>query len=200
MGTDSPRVSMCGRICSCGAGREQRRHHGGVRGFGMNGRVVACILLVWFLGMEAQRIRVPATVYAGVRGRLAAQSPNDILPQGGVTIVAPVDQYAWRVWPGGKIEFSFDNSRTWETQKSGVTTDLTGGWAPSAKVCWVVGKAGTILLTIDRGKHWKKLNSPIKEDVEGVFAQDGKRASVWTASHKRSFETNDGGLTWTANQ
>ena len=63
----------------------------------------------------------------------------------------------------------------------------------------MVGKAGTILLTTDRGKHWKQLSSPIKGDVEGVFAQDAKRASIWTASHKQSFETNDGGVTWTIN-
>jgi photosystem II stability/assembly factor-like uncharacterized protein len=165
----------------------------------MKGRVVACILFVCILGVAAGRIRVPATVHASVRESLPGQSPNDILPQGGVTIVAPSDQYAWRVSPGGKIEFSFDSSRTWETQKSGVTTDLTGGWAPSSKVCWVVGKAGTILLTTDRGKHWKKLNSPIPGDVEGVFAQDAKRASVWTPSHKQSFDTNDGGATWAQN-
>jgi photosystem II stability/assembly factor-like uncharacterized protein len=129
-----------------------------------------------------------------------AQNPNDILPEGGVIIVAPVAQYAWRVWPGGKIEYSFDSSRTWETQKSGVTTDLTGGSAPSDKVCWVVGKGGMILLTTDRGKHWKKISSPIKHDLVGVYAQDGKRASVWTGSHKESYETNDGGATWTANE
>lgn len=129
-----------------------------------------------------------------------AQSPNDILPDAGVIIMASVEQYAWRVGAGGKIEFSFDSGRTWETQKSGVTADLTGGSAPSGKVCWVVGKAGTILLTTDQGRHWKKVASPIQEDVAGVFAQDGKRASVWTANHKRSFETNDGGVTWTANE
>jgi photosystem II stability/assembly factor-like uncharacterized protein len=129
-----------------------------------------------------------------------AQNPNDILPEGGVIIMAPIAQYAWRVWPGGKIEYSFDSSRTWETQKSGVTTDLTGGSAPSDKVCWVVGKGGMILLTTDRGKHWKKISSPIKHDLAGVYAQDGKRASVWTASHKESYETNDGGATWTANE
>jgi photosystem II stability/assembly factor-like uncharacterized protein len=132
-------------------------------------------------------------------GRVASQSASDILPEGGVIIIAPVDAYSWRVWPHGKIEFSFDNSRTWEEQKSGVTTDLTGGSAPSGKVCWVVGKAGTVLLTTDRGRHWKKLASPLKEDVAGVYAQDAKRASIWTPSHKQSFETNDGGVTWTSN-
>ncbi len=129
----------------------------------------------------------------------ASQSPMDVLPEGGVVIVAPIAEYSWRVWPGGKIEYSFDNSRTWQTQKSGVTADLTGGSAPSGKVCWIVGKAGTILLTTDRGKHWKQLASPIKGDIEGVFAQDAKRASIWTPSHKQSFETNDGGVTWATN-
>jgi photosystem II stability/assembly factor-like uncharacterized protein len=145
---------------------------------------------------------MPATrdAIAGTRATsIALQSSADILPEGGVIIVTPIDQYAWRVWPGGKIEYSFDSSRTWELQKSGVTTDLTAGSAPSDKVCWIVGRAGTVLLTTDRGKHWKRLASPIKEDVAGVYAQDGKRASVWTASHKQSFETNDGGMTWTPN-
>lgn len=123
----------------------------------------------------------------------------DVLPEGGVIIVAPIAEYSWRVWPRGKIEYSFDNSRTWQTQKSGVTADLTGGSAPTGKVCWIVGKAGTILLTTDRGKHWKQLSSPIKSNIEGVFAQDAKRASIWTPSHKQSFETNDGGVTWTPN-
>lgn len=129
---------------------------------------------------------------------LPSQSPADVLPSGGVIVLGP-DPYAWRVWPGGKIEFSFDNSHTWDQQKSGVTTDLNAGSAPSGKVCWVVGKAGTILLTTDRGKHWKKLSSPTTENVEGVDAQDGKHASIWTVGHKHSFETNDGGTTWTAN-
>jgi photosystem II stability/assembly factor-like uncharacterized protein len=150
---------------------------------------VVCFLLLCALAASAARDAVAAS-----------QSLNDVLPEGGVVIVAPVDQYAWRVWPGGKIEYSFDSSRTWETQKSGVTADLTGGFAPSDKVCWVVGHAGTILLTTDRGKHWKKITSPIQEDVAGVYAQDGKRASVWTASHKKSFETNDAGATWTVNE
>jgi len=129
----------------------------------------------------------------------ASQSSNDLLSGGGVTIISAADGYAWRVWPGGKIEYSFDGARTWVTQKSGVTTDLTAGSSPSGKVCWVVGKAGTVLLTTDRGSHWKQLASPIKEDLGGVFAEDAKRASVWNTSHSQSFGTNDGGVTWTPN-
>lgn len=126
------------------------------------------------------------------------QFPGD-LPSGGVIIFAP-EPYAWRVWPHGKIEFSIDSGHTWDKQNSGVIADLTAGSAPSHKVCWVVGKAGTILLTTDRGKHWKTLASPTTEDLEGVNAEDAKRASVWTTSHKHSFATNDGGATWAPNE
>lgn len=177
--------------------------------------VSACVLLVSVPAIIAARSTVAADPAANPAGLLEGrneaaraestpatprgQSARDVLPEGGVIIIAPEEPYSWRVWSGGKIEFSFDSSRTWEVQKSGVTTDLTGGSATSGKVCWVIGRAGTILLTTDRGKHWKKLASPIKEDVAGVYAQDAKRASIWTASHKQSFETNDGGVTWISN-
>ena len=128
-----------------------------------------------------------------------AQSSRDLLPEGGVIIVSASDGYSWKVWPKGKIEYSYDSSHTWEQQKSGVTADLLAGASPSGKVCWIVGREGTVLLTTDKGKHWKQLTSPTKEDLVGAYAQDAKRASVWTASHKQSFETNDGGVTWTAN-
>jgi photosystem II stability/assembly factor-like uncharacterized protein len=156
----------------------------------LKGGWMKCFAVVCILFVSALTISAAHNTHAAQFGDL---------PEGGVVIPTPLDQYAWRVWPGGKIEYSFDNSRTWETQKSGVTVDLIGGSAPSDKVCWVIGKAGTILLTTDRGRHWKKITSPTKEALAGVWAQDGKHASVWTASHTQSLDTNDGGLTWTAN-
>jgi len=153
-------------------------------------------------GKQNEEAKIPSQMTESVRATPASipsQSSRDVLPGGGVIIVAPGDAYAWQVWPGGRIDFSFDSGHTWVSQKSGVTTDLTAGSSPSDKVCWVVGKAGTVLLTTDRGKHWKQVASPTKEDLEGVYAQDGKRASIWTASHKQSFETNDGGMTWAPN-
>ena len=151
-------------------------------------------------GQQNQVARAPAqkteTLEVTAVGGAASQSVGDVLPEGGTIIVAPNDAYSWRVGSNGKIEHSTDNSRTWMLQKSGVTTDLTAGSATSGKVCWVVGKAGTVLLTTDRGKHWKLLSSPTKEDLGGVNAVDDKRASVWTVSHSKSFETNDGGATW----
>jgi hypothetical protein len=152
------------------------------------------------LGQQNQVARAPAqkteTLEVTVVGGASSQSTRDVLPEGGTIIVAPNDAYSWRVGSNGKIEHSTDNSRTWMLQKSGVTADLTAGSATSGKVCWVVGKAGTVLLTTDRGKHWKQLTSPTKEDLGGVNAVDDKRASVWTVSHSKSFETNDGGATW----
>lgn len=149
---------------------------------------------------QAAKVQTQAadTVEVIAAGSTLSQSMSDVLPEGGTIIVAPNDAYSWRVGSGGKIEHSTDNSRTWMLQKSGVSTDLTAGSATSGKVCWVVGKAGTVLLTTDRGKHWKQLASPTKEDLAGVNAVDDKRASIWTVSHTKSFETNDGGVTWTA--
>lgn len=152
------------------------------------------------LGQQNQLAKMPAqvteTVEVAAANPLVPQSMSDVLPEGGTIIVAPNDAYSWRVGSNGKIEHSTDNSRTWMLQKSGVTTDLTAGSAISGKVCWVVGKAGTVLLTTDRGKHWKQLAAPTKEDLGGVNAVDDKRASIWTVSHSKSFETNDGGASW----
>ena len=165
----------------------------------MNRFFVAGILLVLYVGMAAtRRVEVANANSLPAAASSLSQLPSD-LPGGGVIIFGP-EPFAWRVWPGGRIEFSIDSGHTWDQQKSGVTADLTAGYAPSGKVCWVVGKAGTILLTTDRGKHWRKLTSPTTENIEGVNAEDAKRASVWTPSHKHSFATDDGGITWTPNE
>lgn len=156
-------------------------------------RVFAVIVFVMFTLIEISRPAENRVVAA-----YGGQSTRDLLPEGGVIVLGP-DPYAWRLWSGGRIDFSYDSTHTWESQKTGVTVDLIAGSAPSGKVCWVVGKAGTILLTTDRGKHWNQVASPTKENLTGVDAQDGKRAAVWTASHKQSYETNDGGATWVPN-
>jgi photosystem II stability/assembly factor-like uncharacterized protein len=162
-----------------------------------------CVLAVFPIcnaaGAYCSALAGHSVLTAGVSQNPAPQSLNDVLPEGGVIIVAPQEVYSWRVWPGGRIERSTDNSQTWVQQKSGVSKDLTAGSAPSGKVCWIVGKAGTVLVTSDGGKHWRQVKSPIKEDVAGVYAQDEKHASIWTASHSQSFDTNDAGATWTSN-
>jgi hypothetical protein len=112
-------------------------------------------------------------------------------------IVAPGEKHAWRVGNAGKIERSTDSGKTWKPQDSGVSADLTAGSATSDKVCWVVGKAGTLLVTTDGGKQWKLIATPIAGDLGGVHATDATHASIWDVPNRQSYQTSDGGVTWT---
>jgi len=127
-----------------------------------------------------------------VRNRLAATVD-------GRYIFAPDAKSVWRVGDRGKIERSDDRGKTWKLQTSNVTEDLTSGSATSDKVCWVVGKNGTILVSVDGGKSWKPVTSPIAGDIGGIRATDALHASIWDASRRASFETSDGGASWTRN-
>jgi len=111
-------------------------------------------------------------------------------------IVAPGEAHAWRVGLAGRIERSTDRGKTWKLQNSGVSADLTAGSATSDKVCWVVGKSGTLLRTTDGGKHWQTLASPIAADIGGIYATDALHASIWDVPNRQSYETSDGGATW----
>ena len=112
-------------------------------------------------------------------------------------IAPPGSNVIWRVGRNGLIELSKDGASSWSRQTSGVLADLLTGSAPSAQVCWIVGRAGAILLTTDGGAHWKLLKSPLAEDLGGVRASDELHATIWNARNMKSFETSDGGLTWT---
>jgi len=121
--------------------------------------------------------------------KIAALDPRYILAAGG--------KYVWRLGQAGKIDRSADGGKTWRPQQSGVTTDLIAGSAASEKVCWVVGKSGTILLTTNAGRSWKQLGSPSIADLGGIHATDATHASVWDLPNRNTFETADGGVTWT---
>jgi len=112
-------------------------------------------------------------------------------------IVSPGEKHAWRVGDLGTIEHSTDRGKSWKPQSSGITADLTSGSATSDKICWIIGKVGTILLTTDGGKHWKQVMSPIAGDLGGIHATDATHASIWDVPNRISFETSDGGATWT---
>jgi Photosynthesis system II assembly factor YCF48 len=112
-------------------------------------------------------------------------------------IVAPGEKHAWRLGDAGKIERTTDRGKTWKLQNSGVTADLTAGSATSDRICWVIGKAGTVLLTTDAGKHWKLISTPITADLGGIHATDAAHASIWDVPNRNSFQTTDGGVTWT---
>jgi hypothetical protein len=129
-----------------------------------------------------------STNVSGLR-KMAATDPRMIL--------APDGKHAWRVGTAGMIEATADGGRVWSLQASGVLTDLQSGSAVSESVCWVVGKVGTVLLTTNGGKHWAQIVSPVQEDLGGVHAVDARQASIWNVPNNKSFETVDGGVTWT---
>ena len=112
-------------------------------------------------------------------------------------IAAPGSSVIWRAGRAGSIEFSNDSGRSWSRQTSGVIVDLLTGSAPSDKVCWIVGRAGAVLLTTEGGAHWKVMTSPIGEDLGGVRATDALHATIWNVRDTKSFQTSDGGVTWT---
>jgi hypothetical protein len=112
-------------------------------------------------------------------------------------ISPPGSRVIWRAGRAGRIELSKDGGASWSPQTSGVLADLLTGSAPTDQVCWIAGRAGALLLTTDGGAHWKVVQSPLAEDLGGVRAPDAQRATIWNARSTKSFQTSDGGLTWT---
>lgn len=112
-------------------------------------------------------------------------------------VLAPNGMYGWHLGAAGAIQATTDGGKTWKKQVSGVTSDLSSGSAPDVSVCWIVGNAGTVLLTTDGGKHWTRISSPVQEDLGGVHAADAQHATIWDVPNRKSFQTADGGVTWT---
>jgi hypothetical protein len=112
-------------------------------------------------------------------------------------ILAPGGKTAWRVGEVGKIEHSTNRGKNWKIEVSGVSVDLTAGSATSDKVAWVIGKSGMVLRSTDGGKHWRQITSPISGDLGGIHATDAQSATIWDVANRASFETSDGGATWT---
>jgi hypothetical protein len=113
-------------------------------------------------------------------------------------IAPPGSHVLWRAGRAGSIDFSSDEGASWSRQTSGVLVDLLTGSAPSDQVCWIVGRVGAILLTTDGGAHWKAVSTPLAEDLGGVRASDALHAMIWNVRATKSFQTSDGGLTWTS--
>jgi hypothetical protein len=117
------------------------------------------------------------------------------------TFGTPAGSVLWRVGAAGSIEHSIDSGSTWTPQASGVTANLTTGYALTARVCWVVGASGMILRTTDGGAHWIKISSPVAADLIGIRSTDAFHATVWFVDEPKtgaikSFKTSDGGVNW----
>jgi len=138
----------------------------------------------------------PAAASGGVSAYNDTTSMERVMLSNPRLISPPGSSVIWRAGRAGLLEFSSDSGASWSRQTSGVLVDLVTGMALSDKVCWIVGRVGAILLTTDGGAHWQLTHSPLSEDLGGVRASDALHATIWNARNTKSFETNDGGLTW----
>jgi hypothetical protein len=138
----------------------------------------------------------PAKRVAGLAG--ATSMMEEVAVANPRLIAPPGSQLLWRAGRAGSIDFSSDGGASWSRQTSGVLVDLLTGSAPSDQVCWIVGRVGAILVTTDGGAHWKALHAPLAEDLGGVRASDALHATIWNTRATKSFQTSDGGLTWTS--
>lgn len=147
------------------------------------------------VGNATQTVAVEASAAA------SALMMQAVAKQGPPMFGPPTGDALWRVGPAGSIERSADNGASWNPQSSGVTADLTTGFALSARVCWVVGGSGTILRTTDGGTRWIKIGSPVNAAIIGIRATDAFHATISfiddpKTGEIKSFKTADGGVNW----
>jgi hypothetical protein len=146
-------------------------------------------------GQAANDVDSPMMMKQGVNGRNMT-ARYGLVPAPAV-ILTPDNHVWWKLGSGGALELTTDGGKTWKAVDTGTAAQLTAGSAPSSKICWIAGKAGTLVLTTDRGAHWRAVSAPISGDLGGVRATDAKHAIVWDTARQQSFETSDGGVTWT---
>ncbi len=114
---------------------------------------------------------------------------------GPVEVVSATDPTVrWAIGPGAAIARTTDAGASWQSQDSGVTTELLAGASPGSTVCWVVGRGGTISRSTD-GTSWTSVPSPTEADLIDVQATDADTAVVSTMSGER-FRTRSGGIDW----
>jgi hypothetical protein len=130
---------------------------------------------------------------AGAPAAPAAPAPPPA-PAMSIDIVAPDLSTRWRITGGVVVQRSTDAGSTWETQSTGIVSQLTAGSSPAPSICWLVGRAGVVLITTD-GRTWRRLAFPEDIDLTTVRATDASTASVTTAAG-RTYGTRDGGMTW----
>ena len=131
---------------------------------------------------------------AAVAGNALNSNAGYAEQAGVLATIAPSDRsVTWIVGRNGMIR-RLDAHGNQHALRSGVSTDLVAGAAPSSSVCWVVGRAGTIIRTTD-GEHWSVVASPTAEDLVTVSSGGASDATVTTSTAK-SFVTTDGGATW----
>jgi hypothetical protein len=138
-------------------------------------------------GARAQAGAASGTLSESIRlaDRSAFSSP--------AVIVSPDPMIRWRI-AGNDVERSVNGGFTWETTRTGVSTPLTAGAAPSPTVVWVVGESGVVLVSTD-GRTWRRVPFTPMTNLSSIRARDARSVQV-TAADGRIFSTTDAGATW----
>ncbi|QFU90625.1 oxidoreductase [Amycolatopsis sp. YIM 10] len=94
-----------------------------------------------------------------------------------------------------------DRPPGWQLTPTGVTAQLRGLAAVSAKVAWASGSKGTVLRTTDGGGSWQQVAPPDATalDFRDIEAFDERRAvvmSAGTGAAAKIYRTDDGGASW----
>ncbi|MGA6167703.1 WD40/YVTN/BNR-like repeat-containing protein [Amycolatopsis magusensis] len=94
-----------------------------------------------------------------------------------------------------------DTLPSWRPTPTGVTAQLRGLDAVSARVAWASGSKGTVLRTADGGASWQQVAPPgtAALDFRDIEAFDDRRAvvmSAGTGTAAKIYRTDDGGASW----
>lgn len=102
----------------------------------------------------------------------------------------------WAVGYQGTIINTIDGGKTWKSQTSGTTKNLTKVFFTSMSNGTVIGNDGTILHTTNGGDTWTIQTSGTTQGLFGLHFFD---ANVGTAvgDNGTILRTTDGGLSWT---
>ena len=106
----------------------------------------------------------------------------------------PNENIGYVVGNSGTILKSQDGGKNWNTQNSGITTDLLGVEFLTTDFGFAVGRSGKILRTTDGGNAWVSKNSAttiLLSDIKIL-----KDSSVWIAGTNRLLFSSNAGEDW----
>jgi hypothetical protein len=97
---------------------------------------------------------------------------------------------------GSRLERSTDNGATWAVDLADAPAGLHVGSCPTTAVCWIGGSQGSVLVRQASGGWTRHVVADGRAGITAIQATDAVTATVHL-SDGRSFQTSDGGATWT---
>jgi hypothetical protein len=111
-----------------------------------------------------------------------------------IEVVSPPGIERWRIVAGNRVEHSTDGGASWQPLAMPEPAGLAAGHSPAPAVAWLVGTGGTVYLTTN-GRTFVRV--PFIESIDLVaVTATSERAARITAADGRTFQTRDGGATW----